>query len=85
MSKKFSKETTLGEVLNANPHTQTVLMGFGLRCFGCPMSQIETIEEAAMVHGVDADLLLAKLNETVLAGEKKAKPAPAKKTDSKKA
>jgi len=39
------------------------LSGFGMHCFSCPMSQMETIEEAAMVHGVDADLMLAKLNE----------------------
>lgn len=84
MSDKFSKETTLGEVLRANPHTKTVLMGFGMHCFGCPMSQMETIEEAAMVHGIEADLLLEKLNETVVVKEKPAKSAPAPKSGKKK-
>lgn len=83
MSKKFNKDTTLGEVLRTNPHTQTVLMGFGLHCFGCPMAQMETIEEAAMIHGVEADLLLEKLNETIVAEEPKKKTVSAKKTSKK--
>ncbi len=57
------KTTQIGEVLNINPNVKEVLMGFGLHCFGCPMSQMETLEEAAAVHGVDADLLVEKVNE----------------------
>ena len=38
-------------------------MGFGMHCFSCPISQMETLEEAAMVHDVDLDFLLEKLNE----------------------
>ena len=59
----FTKDTTLGEVLNANENAQAVLMGFGMHCFGCPMTQMETLEEASMVHGIELDLLLKKLNE----------------------
>ena len=40
-----------------------ILLGFGLHCFGCPMSQMETIEEAAAVHGVEVDLMVEKINE----------------------
>ena len=57
------KTTQIGEVLNINPNVKEVLMGFGLHCFGCPMSQMETLEEAAAVHGIDADLLVEKVNE----------------------
>lgn len=57
------KTTQIGEVLNINPNVKEILMGFGLHCFGCPMSQMETLEEAAAVHGVDADLLVEKVNE----------------------
>ena len=38
------------------------LMEIGMHCIGCPSSQGESIEEAAMVHGIDADLLTEKLN-----------------------
>ena len=60
---EVTKTTQIGEVLRMNPNVKEVLMGFGLHCFGCPMSQMETLEEAAGVHGVDADLLVEKVNE----------------------
>ena len=60
---EVTKTTQIGEVLNINPNVKEVLMGFGLHCFGCPMSQMETLEEAAGVHGVDPDLLVEKVNE----------------------
>jgi len=40
-----------------------VLHGFGMHCFGCAMAKGETIEEAAMAHGIDIDLMLNALNE----------------------
>ena len=57
------KTTQIGELLNMNPNVKEILMGFGLHCFGCPMSQMETIEEAAAVHGVDIDVMMEKINE----------------------
>ena len=50
---------------NSSPifNVKEILLGFGLHCFGCPMSQMETIEEAASVHGVDVDLMIEKINE----------------------
>lgn len=59
----FTKDNTLGEVLKSKKNAQQVLTGFGMHCFGCPMTQMETLEEAAMVHGIELDLLLEKLNE----------------------
>lgn len=60
---EITKVTQIGEVLRINPNVKDVLMGFGLHCFGCPMSQMETLEEAAAVHGVDVDLMIEKINE----------------------
>lgn len=60
---KVTKGMTIGELLQINENVSTILMGFGLHCFGCPMSQMETLEEASMVHGVDVDLMIDKINE----------------------
>ena len=60
---KIDKSWTIGEVINENEDLTEVLMGFGMHCFSCPMSQMETLEEAAMVHGLDVDFLVEKLNE----------------------
>ena len=40
-----------------------LLMQAGMHCIGCPASQAETLQEACMVHGIDADMLEAALNE----------------------
>lgn len=60
---KITKDLTVGEVIRMNDNLKVVFEGFGMHCFHCPMSLSETIEEAAMVHGVDVDLMLEKLNE----------------------
>ena len=60
---EITKDWTIGEVLQANEDLADVLMGFGMHCFSCPMSQMETLEEAAAVHGIDIDFLVEKLNQ----------------------
>lgn len=60
---KIEKDWTLKDVIDENDDLTEVLMGFGMHCFSCPMSQMETLEEAAEVHGIDIDLLLKTLNE----------------------
>ena len=61
---QVTKETMIGELLNINVDAVApILLGIGMHCLGCPSSQMETIEEAAMVHGVNADELVNKLNE----------------------
>ena len=60
---EITKDMTLAEVLNYRDKAPEVLMGFGMHCFSCPVSQMETVEEAAMVHDCDLELLLKKLNE----------------------
>ena len=59
----FTKDTTIGEVISANSDLTKILEGFGLHCFGCPMSQMETLEQASEVHGIDLDFMLEKLNQ----------------------
>lgn len=59
----FTKDSTIGDVVNHDENLADILMGFGMHCFGCPMSQMETLEEAAEVHEIDLELMLQKLNE----------------------
>ena len=61
---QVTKETMIGDLLNINLDAAApVLLGIGMHCLGCPASQMETIEQAAAVHGVDADELVKTLNE----------------------
>ena len=59
---QISKETTIGEALRMNPNIAPVLMEIGMHCLGCPSAQGESLEEAAMVHGIAVDDLMAKIN-----------------------
>jgi hybrid cluster-associated redox disulfide protein len=43
--------------------TAPFFLEMGMHCLGCPSSRGETVEQACMVHGVDADELVKKLNE----------------------
>ena len=63
MENKVTKDMLIGEVVSKYPETIEILMGAGMHCLGCPASQMETLEEACEVHGIDADELVEKLNK----------------------
>ena len=59
----ITKEMTIGEILQKNPDVAPVLMDAGMHCLGCPSAQGESLEEAAMVHGIDIDALMQAIEE----------------------
>ena len=69
---QISKDTKIGELLNIFPDSAPILMEIGMHCLGCPASQMETIEEAAMVHGIDGTLLVEKINAAMAAAKQDA-------------
>lgn len=66
---KITENTTIGEILKNYSNAKDVLTGFGMHCFACPMSQMETIAEAGMVHGLDIEFMLNKLKEDLVANK----------------
>ncbi len=58
---QVTKEMTIGEILRTNPEVAPVLMEAGMHCLGCPSAQAESLEEAAMVHGIDIEELMSKV------------------------
>ena len=59
----ITKDMLIGELIRQKPEAIPVLMSFGMGCVGCPSSQMESLEEAAMVHGFDVEALLKDLNK----------------------
>lgn len=57
-----TKETNLGDILDADPTTAIYFMQIGMHCLGCPSARGENIEQACWVHGVDPDELIEQLN-----------------------
>ena len=66
---QVSKDTMIGELLQIDADVAPILLEIGMHCLGCPSSQMETIAEAAMVHGYNPDELVDKIN-TFLSREK---------------
>ena len=63
MIKQVTKEMMIGELLHVNQGVIPILMNAGMHCLGCPSSQMESLEEACAVHGMDADTLVAEIND----------------------
>ena len=58
---RVTKDTTIGEVIQIDAGVIPILMGACMHCVGCPSSAGETLEEAAMVHGIDSDMLVEEI------------------------
>lgn len=67
---QVNKSTMIGELLQIDQNIAPILLNIGMHCLGCPSSQMESLEEAAMVHGIDADLLVEKINAAMTAAGK---------------
>ena len=59
---RVTKDTMIGDLLQIDQNVAPLLLNIGMHCLGCPSSQMETIEEAAMVHGLDPDDLVFEIN-----------------------
>ena len=60
---QVNKSTMIGELLQIDENIAPILLNIGMHCLGCPSSQMESLEEAAMVHGMDADVLVQQIND----------------------
>lgn len=60
---KVSKDMLTGQLLQIDANIAPILMRAGMHCLGCPSSQMESLEEAAMVHGLDVDVLVNQIND----------------------
>lgn len=61
----ITKDIIIGDLLREDQEMAGVLMGMGMHCIGCPASQMESIEEAAIVHGFDPDEFVTTVNDYV--------------------
>ena len=59
---QVTKDTMIGELLQIDENVAPILLNIGMHCLGCPSSQMETIEQAAMVHGIDPTAIVEEIN-----------------------
>lgn len=60
---EVTAETIIGDVVDFDENTAEIFLESGMHCIDCPVSRMESIEEACEVHGVDPDELIEKLNK----------------------
>ena len=60
---QVSKDMIIADLIQLDTGIIPILMNAGMHCIGCPSSIGESLEEAAMVHGIDADELLVNINK----------------------
>lgn len=64
---EITKKSIIGDILDAEPDTAQFFFEIGMHCLGCPHSRGESVEDACMVHGTDADALVKKINDFLAA------------------
>ena len=62
---QITKDTIIGDILDIAPETAPIFLTIGMHCLGCPSSRGETVEQACMVHGVQVDELLERINASM--------------------
>lgn len=62
MMKQVNKEMIIGEILQLDSGIAPILMQAGMHCLGCPSSQMESLEDACAVHGINVDALIEQIN-----------------------
>ena len=67
--KQATKQNTIGEILEMNSEVAALFLGHGMFCISCTSAQNESLEEACMVHNIDADELLDLINKFLAAEE----------------
>ena len=65
----ITKDMTIAEIMMKAPDVVPVLLSTGMHCIGCPASQGESLEEAAMVHGIDIDELMDAIHNPPAAAQ----------------
>ena len=63
MAATINKDMIIADMLKIDPGIAAILMASGMPCIGCPSAQGETLDEASIVHGMNADELVVNVNE----------------------
>ncbi|MDF2843058.1 MAG: hypothetical protein K0R00_1484 [Herbinix sp.] len=61
----ITRDMTIAQAISVDQNIIPVLLDIGMHCLGCPSAQAETLEEAAMVHGLDPDELMDRIQDQI--------------------
>lgn len=61
----ITKDMTIAQAIAIDQSVIPVLLDIGMHCLGCPSAQAETLEEAALVHGLDPEELMDRIQAQI--------------------
>lgn len=59
---QVSKDMIIADLIQIDTGIIPILMNAGMHCIGCPSAQGESLEDACLVHGMDADSVVEEIN-----------------------
>lgn len=61
----ITREMPISKIVQEYPETVRVFFAHGLMCVGCAAARFESLEQGATAHGIDADVLVEALNDSI--------------------
>ena len=65
MGVRVTKDTRIVDLLRSNPETSDVFSRHGLGCLVCMGASTETVEEGALMHGLEVEAIVEELNSAI--------------------
>jgi hybrid cluster-associated redox disulfide protein len=59
----ITKDMSILEIIDKKPEVIEVLFEFGLGCISCAFSQVETLEQGALGHGMSEEVINKMIEE----------------------
>lgn len=61
----ITKDTRINEIIGAYPETMEFFNSLKMSCGSCFAVNFDTLENGALMHGMEADTLIDQLNEFI--------------------
>jgi len=61
----ITKQTTINEIISAHPETMRFFEVLGMSCGSCFAVKFDTLENGALMHGMEVDALIGQLNQFI--------------------
>ncbi len=62
MLSEIQKDMTIGDILDEDKRVVPFFLDMGMHCLGCPSARGESVEQACLVHDIDPDEFIEKVN-----------------------
>ena len=70
----ITKQTTIEEIISSCPETVKFFNGLQMSCGSCFAVKFDTLENGALMHGMDVNDLITRLNQFISSCSTSAEP-----------